>query len=74
MREAHYLHKQSSPRTIEYLILRCCERLQLREDEFFSADYSQQIRWLAYEQLRQLEERSASTSSPSTSARGILGN
>ncbi len=72
MRDAHHLHKQSSLRTIEYLILRCCERLRLREDEFFSADYSQQIRWLAYEQLRQLEERS--TPSPSTSARGILGN
>lgn len=55
--------QNSQQRTIEYLILRCCERLHLREEQFFAADYAQQIRWLAYEQLRELEERRSKSDS-----------
>ena len=43
------------PRSLAYFVLRCCERLRLTEAEFDSADYTQQLRWLAYERLRQLE-------------------
>ena len=45
-----------SPRSLEYFVLRCCERLGLREEEFYAADYTRQLRWLAYERVRRLEE------------------
>jgi hypothetical protein len=50
-----------SPRTLDYLILRVCERLHLKEDEFYELDYHVQIQRLAYEQIRQHEEAFALT-------------
>ena len=40
---------------MEYFVLRVCERLGLHEREFFMADYEQQMRWLAFEAVRQRE-------------------
>lgn len=40
---------------MDYLVLRCCERLGLTETEFYAGDYAAQLRWLAYELLRQQE-------------------
>ena len=45
-----------SPRSLEYFVLRCCERLGVREEEFYGAEYAQQVRWLAYERVRRQEE------------------
>ena len=44
------------PRTVEYLVLRVCERLGMSEEAFWSAEYGSQVRWLAYEVLREREE------------------
>ena len=41
---------------LEYLVLRTCERLQLRERDFWGADYADQVRWLGYELQREIEE------------------
>jgi len=42
---------------LAYLIYRCCERLHISEQAFWNADYSQQIDLLAFELMRQHEER-----------------
>lgn len=45
---------------LEYLVLRVCERLQMREGEFWGAEYGTQVRWLGYELQRESEERERS--------------
>ena len=40
---------------MEYFVLRVCERLGLTEREFLKAEYEQQMRWLAFESVRQRE-------------------
>jgi hypothetical protein len=44
-----------SPRTLDYFVLRACERLGLREGEFDRLPYTSQLRLLAYDQLRREE-------------------
>ncbi|MCA9081442.1 MAG: hypothetical protein KDA58_12840 [Planctomycetaceae bacterium] len=44
------------PRTLQYEILRVCERLHLPEDQFLAMPYPQQLHLLAYHRLRLLEE------------------
>jgi len=39
-------------RTLEFHILRVCERLHLSEQEFLALNYAAQLRLLAYDQLR----------------------
>lgn len=46
-----------APRTLEYLILRTCERLGLLEREFYAQSYPAQLRQLAYSALRTDEEQ-----------------
>ncbi|MCA9097778.1 MAG: hypothetical protein KDA36_05310 [Planctomycetaceae bacterium] len=41
---------------LEYLVLRVCERLRMREGEFWEAGYETQVRWLGYELQREREE------------------
>ncbi len=41
-------------------MLRVCERLRLREEEFLNLNYGEQLRLLAYDQLRRREEAAAS--------------
>lgn len=43
-------------RTAAYHILRTCERLHLAESEFLSLPLAEQVRLLAYHQLRAAEE------------------
>lgn len=43
------------PRSLDYWILRCCERLGLSERRFAAADYADQVRWLAFEMVRAAE-------------------
>jgi hypothetical protein len=45
-----------SPRSIDYQILRTCERLRLPESEFSALNYAEQVRLLAYGMLRDREE------------------
>lgn len=45
------------PRTAEYLLLRCCERLHFSPAELYCADYGTQLHYLAYELIRQHEEQ-----------------
>jgi|GEM_PF-5070952 len=45
-----------SPRSVDYQILRTCERLGLPESEFAALDYAEQVRLLAYGLLRDREE------------------
>ena len=47
---------ESRERSLEYLILRCRERLGVDEGKFWSADYEEQVRWLSYTWLREKEE------------------
>lgn len=44
-------------RTFDYFVLRVCERLRLREEEFERLPYESQLRLLAYDQLRREDER-----------------
>jgi hypothetical protein len=46
----------SGLRTLEYHVLRTCERLGLSEREFRTQSYAAQIRQLAYGWLRSTEE------------------
>lgn len=41
---------------LEYLVLRVCERLRMREREFWRAGYAEQVRWLGYELQRERDE------------------
>lgn len=50
---------ESRERSLEYLILRCRERLGVEELEFWSSPYEQQVRWLSYTWLREKEEARA---------------
>lgn len=43
--------------TLDFHILRTCERLHLREQDFLTLNYDSQLRLLAYHQLR-VEEAS----------------
>ena len=45
-----------SPQSLDYFVLRCCERLRLGEEEFYAAEYARQVRWLAYERVRRTED------------------
>lgn len=47
-----------SPRTLDYQVLRLCERLGMTEQEFHACDYAEQLRLLAYVRLRDVEEAS----------------
>jgi hypothetical protein len=47
---------RSSPRSIEYEVLRACERLRLSDAEFDALPYARQLRLLAYSRLRGEEE------------------
>ena len=42
---------------MEYWILRCCELLRLSEVEFAAAEYADQVRWLSYVMVRDVESR-----------------
>ena len=44
-------------RTLDYCVLRTCERLGMAEREFVSLPYDEQLRLLAYGWLRIDEER-----------------
>jgi len=44
------------PRSLDYFILRCCERLGMSEEQFFTSDYYVQLHQLSYELIRQMEE------------------
>lgn len=45
----------SSPRTVEYFVLRACERFGFRPGEFERLDYDEQVRLLAFDQVRREE-------------------
>lgn len=45
--------------TLDFHILRICERLHLREEDFLKLNYEGQLRLLAYDQLRTAEARNA---------------
>jgi hypothetical protein len=45
----------SAARTVEYFVLLVCERFRLRPDEFERLDYDEQVRLLAFDQLRREE-------------------
>lgn len=44
------------PRTLDYHILRVCERLHLRETDFHALQYDEQVQLLGYHLLRLQEE------------------
>lgn len=44
-----------TPRTLDYWILRTCERLSLPQEEFDSYAYPEQLRLLAFTTLREME-------------------
>ena len=46
----------NGPRSLEFDILRTCERLHLSEAQFHSLEYNQQIKLLAYSQIRAYDE------------------
>lgn len=48
---------RAAPRTVEYFVLRTCERLGMAEREFLLLTYDEQLRLLAYGWLRINEER-----------------
>jgi hypothetical protein len=45
----------STPRTVEYFVLRACERFGMRPAEFEGLSYDEQVRLLAYDQVRREE-------------------
>lgn len=49
------MNRLSQPRTLDYFLLRTCERLGLTEREFHAADYQDQLRWLAFDAVRRAE-------------------
>lgn len=46
-----------SLRTLDYFVLRACERLGLREAEFDGLSYAAQLRLLAYDQIRREDDQ-----------------
>jgi hypothetical protein len=46
-----------SLRTLDYFVLRTCERLGLRESEFDRLPYASQLRLLAYDQIRREDDQ-----------------
>ena len=46
---------EGSLRTLDYHILRVCERLCLNEQDFLKLSYAAQLRLLAYDQMRTAE-------------------
>ena len=49
-------NRLSAPRSTDYWIFRCCERLKFCVEEFLEIPYETQMQLLAYELLRQAEE------------------
>lgn len=47
----------NAPRSLEFYIFRLCERFGWEESTFRTRCYADQIRYLAYELLRQNDER-----------------
>ncbi len=47
----------AAPRSIDYFVLRACERFGMSEREFRGMSYAEQVRVVAYERLREEEER-----------------
>lgn len=47
---------RAAPRTLDFHLLRACERLHLNESDFLALPYAEQLRLLAYHHLRSLEE------------------
>lgn len=45
-----------TPRSVEFYLLRSCERFGMRPDEFDALPYVDQVRLLAFDQLRREEE------------------
>ncbi len=45
-----------TPRSLDYFILRTCERMHISEQQFHRLDYSDQIRLLSYHRIRNAEE------------------
>jgi len=43
------------PRTLDYFVLRSCERFGMRPVEFERLSYDEQLRLLAYDQVRREE-------------------
>jgi len=48
--------QRDAPRSIEYFVLRVCERIGISEHKFRRMMYAEQVRLVAYEALRQGEE------------------
>lgn len=46
----------AAPRSIDYFVLRACERFGMSEREFRGKSYAEQVRMVAYERLRECEE------------------
>lgn len=44
------------PRSLDFWILRTCERLGITPDDFTQLEYSQQMSFLAFNRVRILEE------------------
>ncbi len=44
-----------APRTVDYFVLRTCERFGLRPNAFEQMDYDEQLRLLAFDQVRREE-------------------
>lgn len=49
-------HGRAAPRTLDFFVLRTCERFHMREAEFDALPYADQVRLLAFEQLRREDE------------------
>ena len=49
-------NRLSAPRSTDYWIFRCCERLKICAEEFMEIPYETQMQLLAYELLRHAEE------------------
>jgi len=43
-------------RTMEYLVMRACERFGVPPSHFRQLANAEQVRWLGYEELREAEE------------------
>ena len=46
----------TAPRSIDYFVLRACERFGMSEREFRGMSYAEQVRVVAYERVREEEE------------------
>lgn len=46
----------SAPRTVDFFVLRVCERFGVWPEEFEQLEYDEQLRLLAFDQVRREEE------------------